>query len=201
MAGPSRYDVGDKEAGIENGILKNKLGITDQKQLDDAETLLLSDSYAYFFGRLPTEKITVDLSLLLSIHKYFLGTLYSWAGQVRTIDISKDGMFFASVKHLGSSLKAFEKILQNNIPRSGDSKKKIAEKIAVIHDEFNAVHPFREGNGRTIRLFLDLLVESLSLHPIDWSDKRYMEACRKGMLQDHGMMADIVYRGLRRSSD
>lgn len=112
MAEPSRYSVSYKEAGIENGVLKNKLSIKNQKKLDDAETVLLADTYTHFFDLLEKRKITLDTSLLFNIHKYFLGTLYSWAGKTRTINISKDGILFAPVKHINNSLKIFEKILK-----------------------------------------------------------------------------------------
>lgn len=68
--------------------------------------------------------------------------------------------------------------------------------MAIIHNEFNAVHPFREGNGRTIRLFLDLMVADLGFRPVDWSAKDYMDACQRGMSQDHSMMAKIIYRDI-----
>src|SRR3989339_1940556 len=100
MAAPSRYHVSDKTAGVSNGILKNKLGIKNQKQLEDAETVLLTDTYAHFFELLKKGKIKFDLSLLFSIHKYFFETLYEWAGKVRTVNISKNNMFFAPINHI-----------------------------------------------------------------------------------------------------
>ena len=196
MAAPSRYDVSASEAGIEDGVLKNKLGIKDQEDLEDLETLLLNDAQTHFFEMLSQGKVVFNLALVFSIHKYFLETLYAWAGKLRTVDISKDGMTFASAKFLPSSVEVFGKILKANLPKATDSKKIIAEKIAIIHNEFNAVHPFREGNGRTIRLFLDLLVASLGLHAVDWAVKSYMRACLKGMSQDNAPMATIVYRGI-----
>jgi cell filamentation protein len=195
MAAHSRYDVSREGAGIDkNGVLINKLGILDQKELDDAETLLLKDSYAHFFELLSRRKIVFDLSLLFTIHKYFLDTLYAWAGKVRGVDISKSGALFAPVAHIISSLQTLEILIQTHLPKRTDSKKRISEKIAIIHNELNAIHPFREGNGRTIRLFLDLMVADLSLHPVNWSVKGYMDACQKGMSQDHSKMARIIYR-------
>lgn len=201
MAEPSRYSVSEEEASIENGILQNKLGLKNQKALDDAETILLDDSYTHFFDLLEKRKITFDLSLLFSIHKFFLGTLYSWAGKVRTIDISKEGMLFAPMKHINNSLKEFEKILKKNIPTEKDTKKQIMKKLAIIHNEYNAIHPFREGNGRTIRLFLDLAVAQFGYQPINWSKKQqkeYIEACIKGMVQEYKPMEKIIYLGLHK---
>lgn len=201
MAEPSRYDVNDKDAGIKHGVLINKLGIKNQKTLDDAETILLNDAYAYFFDLLEKEKLEFTLDLLFDIHRYFLKPLYPWAGKVRAIDISKDGMLFAPVRYIDSSLKSFKKILKKQSPTEKDSKKQIAHKLAVIHNEFNAIHPFREGNGRTIRLFLDLLATQNGYGTIDWEKKTqtaYVKACIKGMEQNHKPMENLIYAGLKK---
>jgi cell filamentation protein len=195
MTEHSRYDVSRKGAGIgPSGILVNKLGIKDQQGLDDAETILLNDAYAHFFDLLVQGKVKFDFPLLISIHGYFLGPLYVWAGKLRTVDISKDGMLFAPVTFLAASIKNFKNVLHVNLPSKKDSLKRAAEKIAIIHDEFNAVHPFREGNGRTIRLFLDLMVARIDFCPVDWAQKGYMRACRRGISQNHTEMAHLIER-------
>lgn len=198
-----RYHVSAKKAGLSKGVLKNKLGIKDQKKLDDAETLLLADAYAYFFELLKQEKVKFDLSLLFSIHKYFLGTLYTWAGNLRQVDISKDGMLFAPVEFIDRSLKDFEILLNTNLPKQSDNKDNISKKLSLIHNEFNVIHPFREGNGRTIRLFLDLIVVKLGYDPIDWgkrSNTEYLGACIKGALGKHTEMTKIIKKGLKKSA-
>lgn len=202
MAERSRYHVSAKKAGLSKGILKNKLGINDQKKLDDAETLLLADAYTHFFELLKQAKVEFDLSLLFSIHKYFLSTLYDWAGNLRKVDISKDGMLFAPVKYIDKSLRGFEILLKKNLPKQNNSKDTISKKLASVHNEFNVIHPFREGNGRTIRLFLDLIVASLGYDPIDWekrSNSAYINPCVNGALGKHTEMAKIIKKGLKRS--
>jgi cell filamentation protein len=199
MAGHSRYNLTDAQAGIENGILKNKLNIKDQRKLDDAETLLLNDAYAYFFALAEKRRITFDLAFLFSIHKFFLEPLYTWAGKTRTIDLSKDEMLFAPVKFLDKSLNAIKVILRQNEIIRTDPKQQVARRLAIIHNEFNSVHPFREGNGRTIRLFLDLISVSNGYNPINWSKqshKTYILACKKGLIAEHKAMARIIYVGL-----
>tara|TARA_B100001971_G_C18258868_1_gene584759 strand:- start:3596 stop:4042 length:447 start_codon:yes stop_codon:yes gene_type:complete len=110
MAEHSRYKVTAKQAGVEKYVLKNKLDITDQKSLDDTETILLQDTYTYFIEILEKGEIKFNLSLFFDTHKYFLFTLYSWAGKIREVDISKDGVHFASCRYIDSSIKEFEKI-------------------------------------------------------------------------------------------
>ena len=202
MAEASRYYVSDKDAGVSKGILKNKLGFKSKKDLDEAETALLSDTHAHFFELLEKRKVKFDLSLLFSIHKYFLGHLYDWAGKVRTVNISKDEMFFAPIKYIDQALADFNKLLKTTLPKQSDAKDDVSKKLAIIHNEFNIIHPFREGNGRTIRLFLDLIAGSLGYNPIDWSKKTnsdYIKACIKGAKGEHETMEKIIKKGLKTS--
>lgn len=199
MVAHFRYSVSAKSAGMAGGVLKNKLGMTDQKMLDDAETILLSDAYTHFFNRLERDVFKFDLSFLFEIHEFFLGTLYTWAGKMRSVNIAKEDVLFAPVEYLENTLNEFERLLQRSLPASHDSKKVVAQKLALIHNELNAIHPFREGNGRTIRLFLDLMAVHASYHPIDWeltTQDKYIEACKLGMTKEHRLMGKIVYKGL-----
>lgn len=201
MAGHSRYNVTAKKAGIEKGVLRNKLGLSNQKELEDAETILLADAYEFFISKNNLNTFTFNVEFLFSLHKYFLSTLYEWAGNIREVDISKGKMMFASVNHLDLSLKYLEKILKENLPTKQDTKNNIASKIAFIHNEYNAIHPFREGNGRTIRLFLDLLALSIGYEMINWDSKPkdvYIKACIVGATGNHKPMTNFIFRRLRK---
>lgn len=200
MAEFSHYNVGETESGIEDGILKNKLGIKSQKELEDAEAIYLAEAYEYFFKYLKNKKIKFNLNLLFKIHKYFLDPLYDWAGKIRTVDISKSGVLFVPAKYLRNTLQELEKIIKENLPKEKETKKEFAKKLAVIHCEFNAIHPFREGNGRTIRLFLDLLAISEGHTFIDFSkssQKTYIAVCVDGMKKDYRKMQKIILKGLQ----
>jgi cell filamentation protein len=196
MAEPSRYNVGKNE---QKGILKNKLNIKDQKILEDTETLLLSDTYTFFLEKLEKEELNFNVNLILEINKYFFSTLYSWAGKTRTVEISKDGILFAASSQIPKALKELEKIIKKNLPTQKNSKKEIADKLSVIHCEFNAIHPFREGNGRTIRLFLDLIAIHLKFEIVDFGKTEktdYIQACISGMSKNYSNMTKIIYKGL-----
>lgn len=203
MVGHSRYKVGNDGVG-HGGILENKLGIKDQKTLDDFETILLSDAYEHFLGIVKARRVDFDLSFLFHLHKYFLGTLYAWAGKSRRINISKEDVLFASAEHLEKALKEFEQELKKHISLKKDSKTAVAKKLAFVHNELNSLHPFREGNGRTIRLFVDLMAASVGYEPIEWdlsTRERYLEACKHGIVLDHAPMQKIIYKGLRKQHD
>ncbi len=197
MAVHSRYSTAEDE----DVVLPNKQNITDPVALSDTEGVLLVDSYKHFFELLNERQIKIALPLLFDIHQYFLGTLYTWAGKLRTVDILKNGTLFCSSNYVAQAMKDFEKLLRTNIPNEKDSKTTVAKKIALVHCELNAIHPFREGNGRTIRLFLDILVCSIGYEPIDWSvapHKEYLNACVKGMEQNYKPMQKIVFKGLKK---
>lgn len=196
MAEPSRYST---DGNIENGLLKNKAGIINQTRLENLESLLYSDTYSHFFHLSQSHKLTFSTKFIFDIHEYFLGTLYNWAGKIRDVDISKGGSLFCSVRFIHNAMKEFGIILQKNLPTESETKKSLSEKLAIIHCEFNAIHPFREGNGRTIRLFLDLLAHDAGFGIIDYgssSKKSYIAACISGMRQDHKKMGKIIYKGL-----
>jgi cell filamentation protein len=199
MAGVSRYNVGGDEAA--SGVLRNKLGIKDQKALEDTETVLFSDTYEYFLEKSEAGKLKFDVNLIFDIHKYFLDPLYGWAGKIRNVQISKDGVLFAKAEHIESAMKDFNKLLKKQLPEKNDSKSAVSEKLAVIHCEFNAIHPFREGNGRTIRLFLDLLALENGYELIDFGKtkkKAYIKACVAGISRDYSKMKTVIYKGLKK---
>lgn len=195
----SRYNVGGDESGAE--LLPNKLGLQTQYSLDNAEAILYVETYEYFLKKLKPVMLVFNVALLFEIHKLFLGTLYTWAGKIRTVEISKGTTLFCASKFIKTMLEDFEKLLEAHVPTSKDSKKVAAEKLALIHCEFNAIHPFREGNGRTIRLFLDLMVLSCGYDFIDFtksSTKEYMEACIAGMKTDYSKMERVIFKGLKK---
>ena len=111
-------------------------------------------------------------------------------------------MFFAPIKYIDQVLANLDKLLKKMLPKQSDAKDEISKKLAIIHNEFNIIHPFREGNGRTIRLFLDLIVGSLGYNPIDWSKKpnsEYIKACILGTAGKNEAMTKIIKKGLGKS--
>lgn len=199
MVGVSRYNAG----GDETDILKNKLGITDPNELGDFETILLADSYEHFLELLSQNKLKLDLNLLFTIHKYFLEPLYSWAGKIRTVNISKENTAFASAQNIEASLKQLSPEFEANQTDPNDSKATLAKKLAFLHCELNAIHPFREGNGRTIRFFLDLLTTHAGYESVDFKsipDEEYLNACKAGMLQNYEPMEAIYNKLLRKTT-
>lgn len=110
---------------------------------------------------------------LRQIHAYIFGGLYDFAGQIRTVNISKGGFMFANALYLDETLKTIEKMPEGTF-----------EQIVAKYVEMNIAHPFREGNGRTTRIWLDLILKKNLSKCVDWSqiDKtEYLEAMKRSV--------------------
>jgi len=201
MTALSRYDVSENTAELDSGVLKNKLKIKDQKTLNDLESVLLSDAYSYFLSLLDKKQLRFSADFIFEIHRYFLNTLYSWAGTVRKVNISKGGSLFLPINFLPNALSELDKIILTNLPSKIDDKNVLAKKLAIIICEFNVVHPFREGNGRVIRLFVDLLLVQNGYKMMDYSlvkEKEYIDACIAGMKKEYKEMEKILKRCIKK---
>ena len=137
-------------------VLINKLNITDQKALGDIEkqiTLLRGIQ-----AEQSTEFINVDFEFYKSLHKTLFGDLYDWAGTLRTINISKKGTVFCDHSELEKlGVLKFRRLAAADY-LYGMTDSAFQKEIAELYHELNMLHPFREGNGRTLRLFITLLV-------------------------------------------
>lgn len=157
--------------------LENKLGITDSAQLAREEERISKKKAAELFenGILDTLKAG-SFDALKSIHKYLFKDIYDFAGKVRTVNIAKGNFRFAPVMYLDAALANIDKMPQNTF-------NKIIEKYV----EMNIAHPFREGNGRSGRIWLDLIFKTELGMVVDWSkvDKEdYLLAMERSPIRD-----------------
>lgn len=201
-----RYQADGPEADFEPGsdgrVLANLRGVVDPEILDDLELEALRVLYeALLIDELPRR--TLRVGDLHDWHHRWLGGLYPWAGQLRTLNLSKDGSPFAVVAHLPRLLAEFERAcLQRYTPCDGLSVDALAEAIAITHVELILIHPFREGNGRLARLLADVMAVQagwLSLDYSGWDAGReaYFAAIRAGQGRDYGAMTALVRQALR----
>ena len=157
--------------------LENKLGITDSAQLAREEERISKKKAAELFenGILDTLK-EGSFDALKSIHKYLFEDIYDFAGKVRTVNIAKGNFRFAPVMYLDAALANIDKMPQNTF-----------EKIIEKYVEMNIAHPFREGNGRSGRIWLDLIFKTELGMVVDWSkvDKEdYLLAMERSPIRD-----------------
>lgn len=157
--------------------LKNKLNIIDSAELAHVEEKLSKKKAVLLFesGYLYTLKAGT-LNSLLEIHKYLFDEIYDFAGKVREVNISKGNFRFAPAIYLRAALESIEKMPQSTF-----------DEIIEKYVEMNVAHPFREGNGRSARIWLDLIL-SQELHMVvDWSkvDKEdYLLAMERSTVKD-----------------
>ncbi|MBC7391627.1 MAG: Fic family protein [Opitutaceae bacterium] len=113
---------------------------------------------------------------LVQIHKYIFGGLYDFAGQMRTVNISKGGFRFANALYLKEILVKIEELPENSF-----------EEIIIKYVEMNIAHPFMEGNGRTMRIWLDMLLKSKLKKLVNWqfvSKELYLQAMERSPIND-----------------
>ena len=157
--------------------LENKLGITDSATLARTEEKLSKEKAVKLFeyGILDNQKAG-SFQALAEIHKYLFEDIYDFAGKIRTVNIAKGGFRFAPVMYLEISLENIEKMPQNDF-----------DSIVEKYVEMNIAHPFREGNGRSMRIWLDMMFRKELSMAVDWSriDKEdYLLAMERSPIRD-----------------
>lgn len=158
-------------------ILQNKLGLTSEAELARAEEKLSKTRALelYDTGLLDTfEAGTVKG--LAAIHKCLFGDVYEFAGQMRTVNIAKGNFRFAPVMYLRPALESIDAMPQSSF-----------DEIIEKYVEMNVAHPFREGNGRSTRIWLDAILKKELHQVIDWSkvDKEdYLLAMERSPVKD-----------------
>ena len=147
-------------------VLKNKLNVQTQEDLDFFENDLVSVRSYKLYENLPHVEGTVKQ--LQWIHHYLFQDVYDWAGQIRTIDMSKgSGEPFHPLEYMGVGIRYCEQTLKNDNLLQGLSIDEFISKLSVNYNNFNVLHPFREGNGRTQRVFWDIVARDAGYH-FDW---------------------------------
>ncbi len=158
-------------------ILENKLNITDQAELARTEEKISKTRAKKMFetGYLDTLKPGTFETLKI-IHKYLFEEIYEFAGQLRKVNIAKGNFRFTPLTYLEEAIKNIEKMPQSTY-----------EEIIEKYVEMNIAHPFREGNGRSTRIWLDLILKKELNVVVDWSkvDKTdYLLAMERSPIKD-----------------
>lgn len=157
--------------------LENKLNIADSAELAREEERISKKKAAELYDKGLLDRLEAgSFSALSFIHKYLFEDIYDFAGKVREVNIAKGGFRFAPVMYLDSALENVSKMPQ-------DTFDKIIEKYV----EMNICHPFREGNGRATRIWLDLILKKELGMVIDWSKvskEDYLLAMERSPIKD-----------------
>ncbi len=178
-----RYDGPDSYTYPDSDILKNKADLHTQSALDAFE----ADATAIRLLELTERPITgkFDLPHLQAIHRHLFQDVYDWAGQLRTVDISKGGSRFGNCGLIESYLgQQLENIAKENF-LIAQAPEAFIQRLAHYMSEINAAHPFREGNGRVQRAFCAQLAEQAGYF-IDFADVSRDEMVTAMIASFHG---------------
>lgn len=163
--------------GGDGMVLQNKLGITNSVELVREEERISKKKALDLFDTTVLEKHPVgSFAQLAAIHRYLFEDIYDFAGKVRSVNIAKGNFRFAPVMYLQAALESIE-----NMPQS------TFDEIIEKYVEMNVAHPFREGNGRSARIWLDLMLKQELHLVVDWSfvDKDdYLLAMERSPIKD-----------------
>jgi cell filamentation protein len=203
---PSRYATVSQEMEFEPGsgdkVLRNKLGIKDAAKMHDEEIKRYREATMECFA-LYSKDHSFTVSDIYLIHEKIFGGLYEWGGKQRNVDISKGGFSFTRAIFLSEREKIFEKnVLAKLTPAEASSKKVLAKKLAVIHVELILLHPFREGNGRAVRLLLMLIAQQAGYRELNFDSiaegtegfTAHIDAIHAGQGGDYMPMTRIMER-------
>ncbi len=157
--------------------LENKLGITNSAELAREEEKISKKRAKELFEKGLLSKLEAGkFSALERIHKYLFEDIYEFAGEIRTVNISKGNFRFAPLMYLEAALQNIDKMPQSTF-----------DEIIEKYVEMNIAHPFREGNGRSMRIWLDLMLKAEIGQVVDWSkvDKEdYLLAMERSPVKD-----------------
>lgn len=152
----------------ETGVLRNLVGARTKDALEDAEADLSFARLMQLMEHPP--KATGDLAELRAIHRYLFQDVYEWAGQLRTVDIRKDvegAGFFLPVAMIDRAAGFAASELRDENMLRGLARDRFIERLAYHYEQFNYIHPFREGNGRTQRVFWNRITRDAGWQ-LDW---------------------------------
>lgn len=157
--------------------LENKLGITNQVELAKLEEKISKQKAKQLFDSGDINKAEVGTyNGLAFIHAYLFDEIYDFAGKLRDVNIAKGNFRFAPLMYLQASLEHIDAMPQGSF-----------DQIIEKYVEMNIAHPFREGNGRATRIWLDLIFKKELKHVIDWNavDKdEYLSAMQRSVVKD-----------------
>lgn len=194
-----RYDTrGNPEDEYYPGtsVLINLEDIRDPEELLKHETELQLAAYEAIFSSFD-EGLTPDLPFFYYLHHLTFSPLFVWAGRPRTVGIAKGGTPFCPPQNIDSMMSSLFAELEREHWLAGLDLDSFIERAAYYICELNAVHPFREGNGRAIRFYLDVLSARTRGDLFDWmltSEGEYLRACVAGFSQDYGPMVALLGR-------
>lgn len=191
----SKYSVNPNE----EEILPNLLNSNSLREIQEAEfegflyaELLLTTQL--------TDKTKFDVDYIKNIHFLALKDVYAFAGNFRTVNISKQGFMFPTARFLDQSMQEFQTEILNKLLNEYVKLDSVLfiEDVARVHAELLYIHPFREGNGRTARVLLNLMLRKNGWEPLDFSKmneelfQQYVIAVQSSAMKNYEPMKKVI---------
>ena len=193
------------QPGSRGRVLRNRLGITRVRDMNEAESqalLIAQEAALDHFG--PEHRFTA--SDICDLHRLWLGPIYEWAGDYRSVNIGKGGFQFAHAPLIAGLMRELQRsALARHTPCRPGRDNAIAAALAEVHAELILIHPFREGNGRLARLLALLMALQAGRPPLDFSPlagrgrPAYIAAIQAAMGRDYGPLTAMFGRVIARS--
>ncbi len=198
------------QPGSRGRVLRNRLGITRKQEMDNAEFQALLQAQEAYIERISAET-RFTAALLCEMHRDWLGEIYVWAGQYRTVEMAKDGFTWPPAYLVPQNMEMFEaRLLRERTPCRPAPLAEVARRMAQVHAELLLIHPFRDGNGRLARWLADLMALQAGFPAPEYAFEgqgavarraNYLDAVKRGYFQDYdpltGFFAAAVERRLR----
>jgi cell filamentation protein len=197
----------ENQPGSRGRVLRNIPGIVSKSEMDRVEFDALvraQNTYLEIVG--PETCFTAGI--IRDMHRCWLGKIYSWAGEYRTVELQKGSFLWPPAYLVARNMDAFEAdTLRRNTPCRPGTVLEVAHRIAEVHAEFLLIHPFRDGNGRLARWLADLMAMQAGLPAPEYtfegrkqkqSRDRYLAAVTRGYVQDYEPLADFFDAAISR---
>ncbi len=205
----TRYSVngpeGEFEPGSRGRVLRNLRGVRSAREMERLESQALSKTLERLVGKTgPAQRF--HAADIRRMHRLWLEHLYPWAGQYRTVNISRKDFMFAPAGQIARLMEEFERgPLREFTPCRFAAFDDQAGALGVVHAELILIHPFREGNGRCARLLATLMGLQAGLPPLDFGGIRgpervkYFGAIRAALDRDYGPITAVFSRVIART--
>lgn len=189
----SRYDVTEDPLCYPGtNVLKNKADLTDQDELDQFEQLMFLTR-----SEEPLPEGALDYMHYRAIHHHFFQDVYTWAGQARQVRTAKGGNWFCYPEYIDAEMnRIFRELSDENHLADTSSVQEFAERAAHYIADINAVHPFREGNGRCQLTLLDILMQVAGLEMIEENieEDEFMNAMISSFAGDEAPLVNAIIK-------
>ncbi len=182
-------------------IPKNKLNIKNINELNEIEIIKYRNLYEEYIDKLPS---LISIKYFKRIHLYFFSDIYSWAGKIRKVKISKGNITFCYPQYIEKEMSNWTSKYGNTNNILNMNKEAFAKYLAEMKTEFLIIHPFREGNGRLIRFVMDMLAYNNG-YDLIWKNynftikkrEKYFLAMKKALLEkDYTDIEKIIFENL-----